>query len=98
MKAKERFFERIGVALVSIGIAAPLLLLLVSSASAVSADCERLRRSIADSSRSGQSAQYQAAADRQRAEINRTVAYADQIGCNNRKFLFFGSDPPAQCR
>jgi hypothetical protein len=70
---------------------------LVSSAGAAGADCERLRRAIADSSRSGQSAQYQAAAERQRAEINRTVAYAEQIGCNNRKFLFFGSDPPAQC-
>jgi hypothetical protein len=71
--------------------------LFVSSAGAVGADCERLRRAIADSSRSGQGAQYQAAADRQRAEINRTVAYAQQLGCDNRKFLFFGSDPPAQC-
>ena len=97
MKAKERFFGRIGLPVVSIGIAIPLLLSLVSSAAAASADCERLRRAIADSSRSGQSAQYQAAAERQRAEINRTVAYADQIGCNNKKFLFFGSDPPPQC-
>ena len=30
-------------------------------------------------------------------EIDRTVSYAQQIGCNNRKVLFFGSDPPAQC-
>jgi hypothetical protein len=66
-------------------------------ASAASADCDRLRRAIADASRSGQGAQYQAAADRQRAEIERTAAYSKQIGCNNRKFLFFGSDPPAQC-
>jgi Protein of unknown function (DUF2865) len=68
-----------------------------SSAAAVNPDCERLRRAIADSSRSPQGAQYQAAAERQRAEIDRTVAYAQQIGCNNRKVLFFGSDPPAQC-
>jgi hypothetical protein len=97
VKAKERVFGRFGVPLVSIGIAAPLLLSLVSLAGAAGADCERLRRAIADSSRSGQSAQYQAAAERQRVEINRTVAYAEQIGCNNKKFLFFGSDPPAQC-
>ena len=24
-------------------------------------------------------------------------AYAHSIGCENRKFLFFGSEPPAQC-
>lgn len=97
MKAKERFFGRFGLPLACIGMAAPMLLSLVSSAGAAGADCERLRRAIADSSRSGPSAQYQAAAERQRTEINRTVAYADQIGCNNRRFLFFGSDPPAQC-
>ena len=25
------------------------------------------------------------------------MAYAQQLGCGNRKFLFFGSDPPPQC-
>lgn len=64
---------------------------------ALSPDCERLRRTIADAPRGGQGAQYQAAADRQRAEIDRTLAYSQQIGCENRKFLFFGSDPPVQC-
>ncbi|MBV8104312.1 MAG: DUF2865 domain-containing protein, partial [Hyphomicrobiales bacterium] len=39
----------------------------------------------------------QAAADRQRAELSRTSAYAHSIGCDNQKFLFFGSEPPAQC-
>ena len=97
MKASERLFGRLGVPLASVGIAAPLLFSLISSAGAVSSDCERLRRAIADAPRSGQSTQYHAAAERQRAEIDRTVAYADQIGCNNRKFLFFGSDPPRQC-
>lgn len=97
MKARERFFGKIGRPLLYVGMVAPLLLSLVSSAGAASADCERLRRAISDSPRSGQNAQYQAAAERQRAEVNRTVAYADQIGCNNKKFLFFGSDPPAQC-
>src|SRR5271166_5694863 len=42
-------------------------------------------------------AQLQAAADRQRAELARTSAYAHSIGCDNQKFLFFGSDPPPQC-
>ena len=45
----------------------------------------------------GQGAQYEAAAQRQRGEIERTGAYARSIGCENRKFLFFGSNPPAQC-
>jgi len=62
-----------------------------------SADCERLRQAIADASRSGQTAQFEAAAERQRAEIDRTVAYAKSIGCENRQFLFFGAAPPAQC-
>ena len=38
-----------------------------------------------------------AAARRQRAELDRTLAYAEQIGCNRRQFLFFGSPPPPQC-
>jgi hypothetical protein len=97
VRAIERLFGRFGVPLASLMVGAHLLLSLVSSASAVTADCERLRRAIADSSRSAPNAQYQAAAERQRAEIDRTVAYAQQIGCNNKKFLFFGSDPPAQC-
>jgi Protein of unknown function (DUF2865) len=86
---------RIAIALLAIGVFPSLFQ--SSSAGAVNSDCERLRRAIADSSRSPQGVQYQAAAERQRAEIDRTVAYAQQIGCNNRKVLFFGSDPPAQC-
>lgn len=62
-----------------------------------SADCERLRQSIADASRNPQTAQFQAAAERQRGEIDRTVAYMRSIGCDNRRFLFFGSDAPPQC-
>jgi hypothetical protein len=61
------------------------------------ADCARLRQAISDSARSDQGAQYQAAADRQRAEIDRTSAYAHSIGCDHRQFLFFGSPPPPQC-
>ena len=31
------------------------------------------------------------------AELGRTRAYAGSLGCGNRKFLFFGSEPPPQC-
>jgi hypothetical protein len=58
------------------------------------ADCARLQQAIA--SRHGSSGA-QAAAERQRAELARTTAYARGLGCQNRKFLFLGSDPPAQC-
>jgi hypothetical protein len=37
------------------------------------------------------------AARRQSAELQRSYAYAGQIGCDNRRFLIFGSDPPPQC-
>ena len=62
---------------------------------AQSADCARLQAAIASAPRGG--GQLQAAADRQRAELSRTSAYARSIGCDNQKFLFFGSEPPAQC-
>jgi len=67
------------------------------SAQQLSADCERLRVAIADASRGDSGGQYQAAADRQRAELDRTVAYAKSIGCDRRQFLFFGAAPPPQC-
>ena len=38
-----------------------------------------------------------AAAQRQRTELQRTAAYAEQLGCSRRQFLFFGSPPPPQC-
>ena len=60
------------------------------------ANCARLQQAIA-ASRHGPGAQIQAAAERQRSELARTTAYARSLGCENRKFLFFGSDPPAQC-
>jgi hypothetical protein len=61
------------------------------------ADCDRLRQQIAESGGGGGGGQYAAAADRQSAEIDRMSAYARSIGCENHKFLFFGSEPPAQC-
>ncbi len=57
-------------------------------------ECARLQQAIAQ--RHGSSG-VQAAAERQRAELARTTAYAHSLGCENHKFLFLGSDPPAQC-
>ncbi len=64
---------------------------------AQSADCARLQAAIASAPHSGAGGQLQGAIERQRAELSRTSAYARSIGCDNQKFLFFGSDPPAQC-
>ncbi len=74
-----------------------LLMWPAAPALSMSSDCERLRHAIADGSHGGQGGQLQAAADRQRSEIERTVAYSHTIGCDNHKFLIFGTDPPAQC-
>jgi len=64
---------------------------------AQSAECSRLQQAIAEATRNGQSDRYQAAAQKQRGELDRTVGYARSIGCENHKFLFFGSSPPPQC-
>jgi hypothetical protein len=61
---------------------------------AQNAECARLQQAIA--ARRGSSGS-QGAVERQRAELGRTRAYASSLGCGNRKFLFFGSEPPAQC-
>jgi hypothetical protein len=81
-------------------VAATIVAILVGGGSAGAQDadyCARLRAQIAASQSHGPTAAYDAAAQKQRAEIDRTVAYAQQIGCDRRKFLFFGNDPPAQC-
>ena len=61
---------------------------------AQNAECARLQQAIA-AHRGSSGAQ--GAVERQRAELARTSAYARSLGCGNRKFLIFGSDPPAQC-
>jgi uncharacterized protein DUF2865 len=61
---------------------------------AQNAECARLQQAIAAHRGSSGS---QAAVERQRAELGRTRAYANSLGCGNRKFLFFGSEPPPQC-
>jgi hypothetical protein len=61
---------------------------------AQNADCARLQQAIASRHGSGGS---QAAVERQRAELSRAEGSARSLGCGNRKFLFFGSEPPPQC-
>jgi Protein of unknown function (DUF2865) len=82
-----------------VGALAALFALIVAFgadvASAQNAECARLQQAIA-SARRGSSGS-QGAVERQRAELSRTSAYARSLGCENRKFLFFGSEPPAQC-
>jgi len=63
------------------------------SALAQNAECARLQQAIAARRGSGADA----AVQRQRADLGRARAYANSLGCNNRKFLFFGSNPPPQC-
>lgn len=70
-----------------------------SSAQAQSASCKRLQAQIAalDRRRPRGVGRYRRAAARQQAQLNRTAAYAQRIGCNQRRFLFFGRSPPPQC-
>ena len=93
----DRLSSRSGAAALLATLGVAVCLVSADTARSQSADCQRLRQEITESSRNSQSAQYQAAAEKQRAEIDRTVAYAHSIGCEKRQFLFFGSPPPAEC-
>ena len=64
-----------------------------------SSECRSLQSQIASLSRGdpGRSATYGRAAQKQRAELDRTAAYANSIGCSKRQFLIFGEAPPPQC-
>ncbi len=75
-------------------LAASIVAFSADVAVAQNAECARLQQAIA--ARRGSSGA-QAAVERQRAELGRTRAYAGSLGCGNRKFLFFGSEPPPQC-
>jgi hypothetical protein len=75
-------------------LAASIVAFSADVALAQNAECARLQQAIA--ARRGSSGA-SAAAERQRAELGRTRAYANSLGCGNRKFLFFGSEPPPQC-
>ncbi|MBX9761256.1 MAG: DUF2865 domain-containing protein, partial [Beijerinckiaceae bacterium] len=69
----------------------------LAPASGQGLDCNALRAQIAATQVGSADPRAAAAAQRQRGELDRTVAYADQLGCNRRQFLFFGSPPPPQC-
>ena len=75
-----------------------LLLATASPAAAQTEECDRLRQEIASAGRpdSERAAQFVRALQRQRIELARTQAYADQIGCSHG-WSIFGSDAPPQC-
>ena len=69
-------------------------------AAAQNVTCEGLRAELAALDRSSQGSRnqrYDRAVQRQRAELQRTAAYARSIGCDRQRFLIFGQDPPPQC-
>ncbi len=97
-KARMRSVFGQGGFLASVGALAALTASIVAFSAdialAQNAECARLQQAIA-AHRGSSGAQ--GAVERQRAELARTSAYARSLGCGNRKFLIFGSDPPAQC-
>lgn len=69
----------------------------VTAAGAQQIDCNRLQVQIAQASDSPAASRNAAAAQKQRADLDRAVAYAHSIGCDRSGFVFFGPQPPAQC-
>lgn len=65
------------------------------AAQAQNPECEQLRAALAAPARADPGAA--AAAQRLRSEIARLSAGAQNSGCDNQQFLFFGSAPPAHC-
>jgi len=74
------------------------LLAIVSPLAAQNPQCDQIRQQIAaiDQSGGGRGNAYDAAAQKQQAELQRTSAYAHSLGCDSQSF-FFGAQPPAQC-
>lgn len=69
-----------------------------SLARAQSLDCNRLQAQIAQANAADPASdRVAAAAQKQRAELDRTLAYAHSIGCDRSGFVFFGPQPPPQC-
>ncbi len=75
------------------------LLLSTSFAAAQYIHCAAIQAEIASLGRttSVQSDSYQRAAQKQQGELAKTIAYANSLGCNRQRFLFFGDPPPPQC-
>jgi hypothetical protein len=77
-----------------------LLLAGAPAAVAQSAYCDRLRADMAALDQGQGRSQNQPYADsirRQKADLDRTVAYARSIGCQRQRFIFFGDSAPPQC-
>ncbi|MFO1148920.1 MAG: DUF2865 domain-containing protein [Alsobacter sp.] len=71
---------------------------LPTAVSAQNATCDRLRADMAALDQSGGRSQpYADTIRRQRADLDRTVAYARSIGCQRQRFIFFGDSGPPQC-
>jgi hypothetical protein len=74
--------------------------LLAAPVQAQSPDCDRIRSQIAaiDQGGGGRPNSYGSAAQRQQAEIQKTTAYAQSLGCDRGRYSFFGGgQPPQQC-
>lgn len=82
--------------LLAVAATAAGILAATQALAADSAECARLQAAIAAGPHGGGAAAA-GAAERQRAELASASAYARSIGCDNQKFLFFGSEPPPQC-
>jgi hypothetical protein len=80
-----------------------LLVLIAGGASpawAQSLNCDRMRADLASLDQivaSSRAQPYAESIRRQRADLDRTVAYARSIGCQRQRFIFFGDSGPAQC-
>lgn len=71
------------------------MVLFAASPALAQVDCSRLGAEIESLSRPPGAARYEAAAIRQRVELDRTIAYAQQLGCGGGFFNF--GRAPAQC-
>lgn len=70
----------------------------VGAARAQTPDCNQLLGQIAAIDRANAASNpYTGAVQKQRAEVDRSINYAQSIGCNRQQFLFFGRPPPPQC-
>lgn len=87
LPSKTRLFASAFHVLASLALAVSL----AGAAAAQGVDCGRLQQQIAASNARGGGAQ------KLSAELRRTAAYAQQLGCDRQQFLFFGEGPPPQC-
>lgn len=75
------------------------VVLLAGAAGAQNSTCRNIQAELASLGPGDpvRTEQFARAVQQQRYELDRTVAYSRSIGCDRRRFLFFGSPPPPQC-